>query len=101
MEFHAGRFSGECRPRAYCPWVLNRSPSVRVPRRMWTAVAALFVVGALALIVEGRLNAADRGLSTDGLTVVHYTLASKLLGRRLGEVAIVPAGDESRPLLVL
>jgi S-formylglutathione hydrolase FrmB len=54
----------------------------------------------LALVVEGRLDAADRGLSTDGATVVHYTLASKLLGR-LDEVAIVPAGDGSRPLLVL
>src|SRR6478735_6173888 len=55
----------------------------------------------MALVVEGRLDAANRDYSTYGAAVVHYSLASKLLGRRLDEVGIVPPGDGSRPLLVL
>ena len=63
---------------------------------------ALVVVGATALILEDPVGAADRGSSnTYGATVVQYSLASKLLRRRLDEVAIVPPDDERRPLLVL
>jgi hypothetical protein len=39
---------------------------------------------------------------TRGARIVRYTLTSKLLARRLHEIAVVPAGaDTSRPLLVL
>lgn len=63
---------------------------------------ALLIAGATALIVEGQVDAASRGSpSTYGARVVNYSLASKLLGRRLDEVGIVPSGDERRPLLVL
>jgi S-formylglutathione hydrolase FrmB len=63
---------------------------------------ALLLAGATALIVEGQVDAASRGSSsTYGARVVNYSLASKLLGRRLDEVGIVPSGDERRPLLVL
>jgi S-formylglutathione hydrolase FrmB len=55
----------------------------------------------MALVGGGRLDAADRHYSTYGATIVNYSLASKLLGRRLDEVGIVPPGDVSRPLLVL
>ena len=39
--------------------------------------------------------------SKHGLKIVHYTLVSSLLGRRLGEIAVVPPGGGRRPLLVL
>jgi len=46
---------------------------------------------------------ADTGVAANpyGTKVVDYTLSSKLLERRLDEVAIVPAGTERRSLLVL
>ena len=63
---------------------------------------ALLIAGSTALIVEGRVDAASPGYSrTYGARVVNYSLASKLLGRRLDEVAIVPPGGERRPLVVL
>jgi S-formylglutathione hydrolase FrmB len=39
---------------------------------------------------------------TRGARVVHYTLASSVLGRKLAEVAVVPAGasERTRPLLI-
>jgi S-formylglutathione hydrolase FrmB len=57
--------------------------------------------GAIALVVDGRIDAAGRGYSTYGAKVVQYSLASTLLRRRLDEVGIVPPGDATRPLLVL
>lgn len=55
-----------------------------------------------AFVVKARVDAANRGYSdTKGATVVHYTLASTLLRRSLAEIAVVPAGGERRPLLVL
>jgi S-formylglutathione hydrolase FrmB len=62
----------------------------------------LLVSGITALISESRVDAADRGYSsTYGARVVGYSLASGLLGRRLGEVAIVPPGDARPSLLFL
>jgi len=64
------------------------------------ALGVVVVVVAAAFVVRGRM--AGRGYSdTRGATVVHYTLSSRLLGRRLSEVAVVPAGSGRRPLLVL
>ena len=63
---------------------------------------ALLVAGAIAFVVRGRIEAAYSGYSTTyGATVSDYSLPSKLLGRRLDEVGIVPPGDERRPLLIL
>jgi len=82
--------------------VPNRSEVVRGSRRRWAVGLAFVIVGAIALTVEGRIGAAYPGSSTTyGATVVDYSLASKLLGRRLTEVGIVPPGDERRPLLIL
>jgi S-formylglutathione hydrolase FrmB len=70
--------------------------------RRWIVVLALLVAGAIAFIVKGRIEAAYPGYSTTyGATVSDYSLPSKLLGRRLDEVGIVPPGDERRPLLIL
>jgi putative esterase len=67
----------------------------------------LFVLGVGLLAAGAGLLAARRlahpaGYTrSDGNRVEHYTLESRLLGRRLGEVAIVPAGGGRRGLLVL
>jgi S-formylglutathione hydrolase FrmB len=74
---------------------------VRESRRPWVAALALLIAGATALIVEGQVAASRGYSSTYGARLVNYSLASKLLGRRLDEVGIVPRGDERRPLLVL
>jgi S-formylglutathione hydrolase FrmB len=66
------------------------------------AVFALLVAGALASILEGPVGAADMSVSSaEGPRVVRYALPSKLFGRRVDEVGIVPPGDERRALLVL
>ena len=68
----------------------------------WVAALVLLVSGMTALVSEGRVDAASRGYSsTYGARVVDYALASDLLGRRLGEVAIVPPGDARPSLLFL
>jgi S-formylglutathione hydrolase FrmB len=67
-------------------------------------VTLVFLAAALAVAVvaKGRLDARSRGYSTThGADVVHYTLASRLLGRDVEEVAVVPRGGGTRPLLVL
>ncbi len=65
-------------------------------------LALSIAVAAGAFVGKARLDAAKRGYSTTlGATVVHYSLASALLGRKLDEIAIVPPGGERRPLLVL
>jgi S-formylglutathione hydrolase FrmB len=65
-------------------------------------VLAFLVSGVAALISGGRIDAADRGYSsTYGAKVVDYSLASDLLARRLGEVAIVPPGVARPSLLFL
>jgi S-formylglutathione hydrolase FrmB len=62
----------------------------------------VLIAGAIALVVEGQVDAASRGSSsTYGARVVKYSLASNLVRRRLDEVGIVPPGGERRPLLVL
>src|SRR5205085_4529194 len=71
-----------------------------LPRTPW-ALVALFVAGAMTLSGEKRVDAADGGYSTYGASIVDYSLASKLLGRRLDEVGIVPPGDAQRSLLVV
>jgi S-formylglutathione hydrolase FrmB len=48
--------------------------------------------------VRDRFN--SRYSDTHGASVVHYTLDSHVLGRRLGEVAVIPPGRGRRPLLV-
>jgi S-formylglutathione hydrolase FrmB len=63
-------------------------------------VLLALVAATAALLVEAPLDAADRDYSTQGATVVQYSLASKLLGRHLDEVGIVPPGEGTRPLLV-
>jgi S-formylglutathione hydrolase FrmB len=82
--------------------MLNGSDSMTRLRRRSIVVLALLAAGAVAFIVEGRIEAAYSGYSTTyGATVADYSLPSKLLGRRLDEVGIVPPGDERRPLLIL
>jgi S-formylglutathione hydrolase FrmB len=71
-------------------------------RRRWliALVAGLALIA--AYVVRARIDAARLGYSnTDGARVVHYTLASRLLGRSLSEAAVVPAGGGSRALLVM
>jgi S-formylglutathione hydrolase FrmB len=66
-------------------------------------VPAVVVLLAIAvLVVRARIDAAGGGYSnTHDAKVVHYTLTSRLLGRKLAEIAVVPAGGGVRPLLVL
>src|SRR5690348_12436889 len=71
-------------------------------RRQWVFVMALLVIGVAAAAIRAHITAARRGYSdTRGATVVHYALASRLLGRSLSEIGVVPAGGGRRPLLVL
>ncbi len=59
-------------------------------------------IALVAYVANARIDAATRGYSdTRGAHVVHYTLSSKLVGRSLSEIAVVPAGGGVRPLLVL
>jgi S-formylglutathione hydrolase FrmB len=66
-------------------------------------VLAVAVLGAAAYLLKERIDSSARGYTnTHGATVVHYRLASRLLGRTLDEVAVVPEGrPRDRPLLVL
>jgi S-formylglutathione hydrolase FrmB len=65
-------------------------------------VAVLVAIAIAGYVAKARVDAATRGYSSaQGATVVHYTLASRLLGRDLSEVAVIPAGGGRRPLLVL
>jgi S-formylglutathione hydrolase FrmB len=71
-------------------------------RGLIAAVIAVAVVIALGITLRARLDATGRSYSrTYGAQVVTYTLPSRLLGRRLGEIAVIPAGGGARPLLVL
>lgn len=75
-------------------------------RRQRTVVAALALVVAVlavvAYLLKGRIDGSGRGYSkTYGATVVHYGLASRLIGHSLDEVAVVPPGRRDRPLLIL
>ena len=76
---------------------------MRRRRRRWLVPLALVVAAlAAAVVIKGRVDSAGRGYSsTFGARVVHYTLASRLLGRSLEEVAVVPRGTGTHPLLVL
>jgi S-formylglutathione hydrolase FrmB len=70
--------------------------------RKLALVAVLAFALGLALAARSRIEDWRRGYSdTQGAKVVHYSLASRLVGRRLGEVAVLPAGGGRRPLLVL
>ena len=74
----------------------------RRARRQWVFVVVLLVIGVAAAAIRAHITAARRGYSdTRGATVVHYTLPSRLLGRSLSEIGVVPAGGGRRPLLVL
>jgi S-formylglutathione hydrolase FrmB len=66
-------------------------------------VLAVVLAAALGVLaVKVGFDAASRGYSdTKGARVVRYTLDSKLVDRRLDEVAVVPAGPGAHPLLVL
>jgi S-formylglutathione hydrolase FrmB len=70
-----------------------------VPDRLTVLVVAL--VCAAALLAGAGAGTAGVAFDAHGATVVDYSLASSLLGRRLDEVGIVPPGNERRPLLVL
>jgi S-formylglutathione hydrolase FrmB len=73
---------------------------VRSRRRRWLVLCA--AVLALLVVVKARLDTTMRGYSnTREARVVHYSLASSLLGRHLEEIAVVPHGGGTRPLLVL
>jgi S-formylglutathione hydrolase FrmB len=66
------------------------------------AVVIVVIVGVAGLLVRERIDATKRGYSdTYGAEVVHYTLRSRLVGRSLAEIGIVPAGGGARPLLIL
>jgi S-formylglutathione hydrolase FrmB len=66
------------------------------------AVAACVAVAIGAVAVKARIDETGRGYShTHGATVAHYTLSSRLLGRKLAEIGVVPSGRGRRPLLVL
>jgi len=82
--------------------VLTPVRTRRRARRQWVFVVVLLVIGVAAAAIRAHITAARRGYSdTRGATVVHYTLASRLLGRSLSEIGVVPAGGGRRPLLVL
>jgi S-formylglutathione hydrolase FrmB len=82
--------------------VFTVSPSRRRSRRPWLIALAIVVVAGAGLAVRARIEASKRGYSdTRGAKVVHYTLVSRLLGRSLPEIGVVPAGGGSRPLLIL
>jgi hypothetical protein len=57
------------------------------------AIAAVLVVRFVLLPRPAYSNAY-------GARVVHYTVNSRVLGRSLSEVAVLPPGDRRRPLLV-
>lgn len=65
------------------------------------AVVALVVSAVVSVTAPDAIDAADHGYFVHGATLVHYSLTSELLGRRLDEVAVVPSGPARRPLLVL
>jgi S-formylglutathione hydrolase FrmB len=63
---------------------------------------AVLAAAETALLAEGRIDAANARFSNMyGATAIKYSLRSKLLGRRLVEVGIVPASGGTRPLLIL
>jgi S-formylglutathione hydrolase FrmB len=69
-----------------------------VSRRRWiVALAVPAAVLIAALLVRQR----HEQTNTRGAKVVRYTLASRVLGRRLREVAVIPRTGGPRPLLVL
>src|SRR4051812_21616697 len=70
--------------------------------RRFALFACLALVLVAALAARRRVDDWRRGYSdTRGAQVVHYSLESRIVGRRLEEVAVVPAGGGRRPLLVL
>jgi S-formylglutathione hydrolase FrmB len=83
--------------------VLTAAPTRRRSRRPWIIVVAVVaVLGIALLVVRARIDVAGPGYSnTHAARVVHYTLASRLLGQKLSEIGVVPAGGGSRPLLIL
>lgn len=87
-----------------CPAVIDHAIAgmPKSLRRLSVAAFALLIAGAMALIREGPVGAADMsGPSAEGPRVVGYALPSKLFGRRVDQIGIVPPGDKRRALLVL
>ena len=69
--------------------------------KRWAALAVVLLV-VIAFAAWKRIDGWRRGYTTtDGASVIHYTLDSRLLHRNLPEIAVVPAGGGTRPLLVL
>jgi S-formylglutathione hydrolase FrmB len=76
----------------------RRARRVRPARLIAAAVAACV---ATALLVVRFVVLPLPGYSdTRGATVVHYRLHSRMLGRDLSEVAVIPRGGDRHPLLV-
>ncbi len=68
------------------------SGAARASGRGWGLLAVVMAV-AIALIADGRVDAASRVYpNSHGASVIDYSVASKLLARRVDEVAIVPPG---------
>jgi S-formylglutathione hydrolase FrmB len=71
-------------------------------RKVLVGVGALVAIAIAGYLVKARVDASTRGYSdTHGATVVRYSLSSRLLGRTLEEIAVVPSGGGPGPLLVL
>ena len=83
--------------------VLSTSRSRRRRGRpRWPIAVAAIALALVAAAVAARIVAARPGYSsTHGTKIVHYTLSSSILGRDLGEIAVLPPGGGKRPLLVL
>lgn len=75
-------------------------PSVPGSTRHGVVVLAFLAI-VLALIVGAQQASADERQSVYGARIVEYSLASKLLGKRLDKVGIIRPGAARRPLLVL
>ena len=81
------------------PHPLHSQQSRPVRKRLLIPLALL----ALAALAAGARTAAPQGPDRRGARVVAFTVHSKLVGRNLHELAVIPPGataDERRPLLV-
>jgi S-formylglutathione hydrolase FrmB len=71
-------------------------------KRSLVVLSIAAVVLATGYVGRGRIAAGGRGYSdTRRAEVVRYTLQSRLVHRKLQEIAVIPAGGGARSLLVL